>query len=662
MRYIIFLAFLIFSLTANLFAELNKIVVSSNRLEEPEQLTTQKVLVFEEEDLKTYSGFTLGDFLKNLNTSHIHDYPGVSTSFSLRGLRSDTHGIDLRGRVLLTINGRRAGTGNASLIPMSNVEKIEIISGTSAVQYGSAAMGGVINVITKNVVGKPELFLEYEAGSFDHYGVTLGGSGEAKGLDFSFSMKNAKTDSYNTSEGKYPETDTGKKSGSLNVGYTSNLGRIGIVYNISDTGDIGYNNKFDYTKANLQLYTDNSQRKKLTSYDIVYSGKTENLRWNLKFFKGKDEKTYRDKDKDDYWGSSSVNYYETKFYGYQGNIQSFRKIYEATLGFDYNKYDTKNRNSDNVAPYSPDSEYSDLGFFVIPKLKLLNDKLILSVGMRYDKYNLKIKETPLRTVLKKDEDIHNTIYSGGIRYNFTKNFSVRGNYSEGFVIPQADQLNADYSVWATPYKGNPDLKPEKSKTYELGIDYDNNIFSGFVTFFRTDYTDKIITKSYGSYKSWINSGESIYKGVEFEVRYDIGGHFKNFIVIEPYMSFIYFDTFKDKENDEKMLYVSRFQGSYGIFVTNTPEDFYARLNVAYTGRQRIDDYDPFTYTTTRKDKKSFSLATLTVGKRVYNSKKYGQLHFSAEIDNLFNKEYSYVEGYLMPERNYRASIRYAYKF
>lgn len=662
MHYIILPILLLFFIT-NVFAEFNTIVITSNRIGETEQVTTQKVSVYEEDDLKTYSGFTVGDFLKNLNTSHIQEYPGGSVSVSERGFRSDTHGSDLRGRVLIIVNGRRAGTGNAALIPMINVEKIEIMKGASALQYGSAAMGGVINIITKKGAGKPELFIEYEAGSFNHQGVTLGGSGEDKGLDFSFLLKNAKTDSYNTPEGEYPETDTEEKTISLNVGYGSRLGRLGFIYNLFDTGDIGYNNKFDYTKANKELYTDNSQRKKLKSYDIVYSGETKASRWNFKFFKGKDEKTYKDKDRDDYFGSASENYYETKFKGYQGNIIVFHKTYEITLGGDYNKYKIKNRNSDNVSPFSPDSEYSDLGFFVTPKLKFMNEKLILSAGMRYDKYNLEIRQTPLRSdISNSDKKIYNTIYSGGIKYNFTKSFSFRGNYSEGFVIPQADQLNADYSVWGTPYKGNPNLDPEKSQTYELGIDYNHNALSGFVTFFKTDYTDKIITKSYGSYNSWINSGKSVFKGAEFDVRYDIGGNLKSSIIIEPYITFTYFDTFKDKENDEKMLYVSRFQGSYGILITNDPENFYTRFNVAYTGRQTIDDYDPFTYTTEKKIKKAFSVATLTTGKRVYKSKKYGQVHLKVEIDNLFNKQYSYVEGYLMPERNYKASVKYVYKF
>jgi len=649
-------------LLGNAFAKNNTIVITSNRIGEPEKEITQNITVYDEEELQTYAGATLGDFLKNINTSHIHKYPGASVAVSERGFRTDTHGSDLRGHVLILVNGRRAGSGNAALIPMTNIERIEIIRGPSAIQYGSAAIGGVINIITKKGGGKPELFLEYEAGSFNHKGYTFGGSGEYKGLDFSFAVKDAKTDSYDTTKGKYPETDTEENSISLNIGYTYKFNRIGFIYNVFDTGDIGYNNKFDYTIANKDLYTDNSQKKKLKSYDLVYSGQTENLKWNLKFFKGKDEKTYKDRDQDDYWGSASENYYETKFKGYQGNFITDNKLWEMSLGFDYNNYEIKNRNSDNIAPFSPDSEYSDLGIFINPKLKFMNEKLILSAGIRYDEYNLEIKETPLRTVLPKDKNIYNTTYSAGVRYNLTKNFSFKANYGEAFVIPQADQLNADYSVWGTPYKGNPYLDPEKSKTYEMGIDYKNAAMSGYLTLFKTDYTDKIITKSYGTYYSWVNAGESVFKGAEFGFKYDIGSLINSKFVIEPYFDFTYFDTFKDKENDEKMLYVSRFQGSYGIFVANDPQDFYARLNITFTGKQTIDDYDPFTYSTERKVKDAFSVGNFTIKKRVYNSKRYGSIHLKGEIDNLFNETYSYVEGYLMPERNYKVSAKYVYKF
>ncbi|MCB4205300.1 TonB-dependent receptor [Deferribacterales bacterium Es71-Z0220] len=660
------ISLLIFVFSINVYA-VETIVVTGNRIGETEEVIPQKVLVYEEEDLKTYNAENIADFLKQINMGHIHDYPGLSTSIDIRGFRTDTHGVDLRGKVLVLINGRRAGTGNLSLIPMTNVQKIEIIRGPAGIQYGSAAMGGVVNIILKQGKEKGEFFIEGSLGSFDYKSVTVGANGKKNGFDFALALKGMDRDDYDTDMGTYPKTDIGEKSISANFGYTFNkVDRIGFVYNKFDSGDIGYNNKQQYTIDNLALYLDDYQNKKLESYDFDYTRNGEKISWNLKVFKGKEEKTYHDPDKNDFLGSNSENYYKTEFKGIQGNLFYKRALIELTTGFDYNSYETINRNSENTAPYNPDSEYSDFGLFVLPKLKLLNNKLIVTAGLRYDIYNLKIKETPLRSDVKAEEtEKKPTTLSFGVKYNFSKKISLRGSYGEAYVIPQADQLNADFSVWGTPYKGNPDLDPETSKTYEVGVDYNSMLLNGYLTYFYTKYKDKIITETVSatpSYITWINSGKATIRGVEGNARFDIGGLFKLPVVVEPYLNFVYYDRFYDDTNDVKLLYVSRLQASYGIFITNNPDDFYCRLNFTYTGKQLVDDYDPATYTTTRKYKGSFTVSDLSVSKRLVNSKVAGKLYLKLDVNNLFDKDYSYVEGYPMPEKNYKGTLKYVYNF
>ena len=96
-----------------------------------------------------------------------------------------SYGNDLEGYVLILLNGRRAGTGNAAKIMTKNIERIEILRGPASVQYGSAAMGGVVNVITKQGKDKPTAFVEGVLGSFEHEEGSIGFSGQVNGFDFS---------------------------------------------------------------------------------------------------------------------------------------------------------------------------------------------------------------------------------------------------------------------------------------------------------------------------------------------------------------------------------------------------------------------------------------------------------------------------------------------
>ena len=150
------LVFMFFALPVPLFAQegsnsvtMEEVVVTAGRVEEKKKEITSNVTIIDEQEIKMFSATSLGDLLAAKGIGSIKKYPGALTSIGIRGLRTETHGNDLMGRVLVLLNGRRAATGNLAKIMTKNVERIEIIRGPSSAQYGSAAMGGVINVITK---------------------------------------------------------------------------------------------------------------------------------------------------------------------------------------------------------------------------------------------------------------------------------------------------------------------------------------------------------------------------------------------------------------------------------------------------------------------------------------------------------------------------------
>ena len=148
-------------------AMMDEILVTASRTQESVKSVSANATVVSREEIEQSSANNIGDLLAEQAIGHIKKYPGNLTSIGIRGFKTDTHGNDLQGHVLILLDGRRAGTGNLAKIMTKNVERVEIIRGPGAVQYGSAGMGGVINVITR-MGSKNSLFMEAKAGSFDN--------------------------------------------------------------------------------------------------------------------------------------------------------------------------------------------------------------------------------------------------------------------------------------------------------------------------------------------------------------------------------------------------------------------------------------------------------------------------------------------------------------
>ena len=123
-----------FSLLSSLLAEekvvsLEEIVVTATRIEEPKKDVPASVQIITQEDIKNSTAKNVGDLISEASIGHVHKYPGALTSsIGLRGFRTDLFN-DLKSRVLVLINGHRAGTVNLAKIPVEDIERIEIVKG-----------------------------------------------------------------------------------------------------------------------------------------------------------------------------------------------------------------------------------------------------------------------------------------------------------------------------------------------------------------------------------------------------------------------------------------------------------------------------------------------------------------------------------------------------
>ena len=628
-------------------ATMEEVVVSAGRVEEKKKEITSNVMVIDEDEIKNSSARDLGDLLAEKGIGHIHKYPGSLTSIGIRGFRTETHGNDLKGHVLILLNGRRAGTGNVAKIMTKNIERVEIIRGPAAVQYGSAAMGGIVNVITKRGKDKPKVSVEGGYGSFDHREGSIAFSGEHNGFDFSCGMTVEHRDEYKTGGGqKFFNTGYKEKNLNCNLGVTLHPGHhLGMIFNKFTTDRAGSpdyisaNDRDDYVKGSNQ------------SFDLVYDGKTLNnlLLWKLRYFLGEDTDIWFDPiaSNPDGWDDGISSKRGTENLGAQAQVSLNWANSLITAGFDYMKYEIKT----TWAPQK--TEYENPAYFLLAKTKLFDQKFIISGGLRYDEYKVEVKEPQGR-----EEDDHELNPRFGLAYLLTDYLKLRANYGEAFVMPSADQMAADFVVWGRRTLGNPDLTPEKSKTYEGGIDLFHNSLEASLTYFYTDFKDKIETATgAGGESTWENRGDVTIQGLEGNFSYDVGEFFGWNFQLKPYVNFVYLTKFEDEETNEDLNYISDYQVSYGITLSEL-QGLTAKLNFAYTGKQKIEDWESGVWPTPVIEKGGFTVANFTISKRILDFQKYGGLTLKGEIQNLFDKDYEYVNGFPMPGRSFFLNLRY----
>jgi len=630
--------------------ELDEVVVTAGRIKEKKKEIAVNVTVIDKEEIQTSSAKDLGELLAENGVGYSKKYPGTSNVIGIRGFRTDIFGDEIQGHVLITINGRRAGTGNAAKIMTKNIERVEIIRGPASVQYGSAAMGGIVNVITKRGTEDTEIFIVGVSGSHGYNETSAGFAGKVKKIDFSASFTRSAMNDYVTGDGdQYFNTGYDKKQDvNLNAGielFPKN--RIGLMYSNFDTDRVGLP---EYLSAQD---LDDFKESGLDSIEINYEGATSNDRfaWKMKYFQSSDEETNIDPAVSDPSGYDDDIPTSSATDQKGGQVQGSIQLQDTTItaGGDWTHYDIE-------GDYAPQkSEYDNRAFFIFGKHKLFSQRLIFSGGLRYDDFTVEIIEPAGNT-----EAIDNLSSRFGVAYLISDSLKVRANYGEAFSVPSAKELAYDYMPSSTRYVGNPELKPEKSQTYELGIDYSKGPLNSSLTYFYTNFKDKIeTTPGPGTDEmTWDNLGKATLEGIEGTFSYDVGSRLNWKYEVKPYTSIVYMLRYRDDETKKDLKETSDINASYGIFISDY-DGFSAKLNFVFTGEMTVTDYESaYPYLDVKKE--SFTVADLTIKKRLIKIDRLGGLSLKGEIRNLFDENYSYAKGYPMPGRSFFFGLRYDY--
>ncbi|EAH9831602.1 TonB-dependent receptor [Campylobacter jejuni] len=507
--------------------QLNDVVVSASGFEQDLVDAPASISIITKEELEKKPIKDIGEA--------IGDIPGVDVTMNKTG----TYDFSIRGfgssYTLVLIDGKRqsvangfydngfSGSESGYLPPLSMIERIEVIRGPASTLYGSDAVGGVINIITKKNPDKTEANIEFNtllqqhsnhygnAGGFNAYVATpliediLSISARLKYYDKAapdlkwptpvWNNGNQRPDNYQIashSPGAFTSLGFGSRLNwtvddknniyfdieryinEISVNSTSSRAIKSERQLFKDNIVLNHDGNYDFGSTNSYLQYGSTKDKELHSQIWVGEGKVV-LPWNL---------------------------------GQYGNLVN---TFGARIDYEILKNDQasagsqirgKNLDQTTVALYG-ENEY------------FIADDLIFTTGLRYIYSDLFDSEFTPRVYLV---------------YHLNDNIALKGGVSKGYKTPAAKQLTNGYYNYANnnAYFGNPDLKPEESINYELGVDFMVFDFAHYsITGFITDFTNQISSEDLTGMqndincsngivcKRPINLGKTQTKGIEF---------------------------------------------------------------------------------------------------------------------------------------------------
>ncbi|HEG0493195.1 TPA: TonB-dependent receptor [Campylobacter jejuni] len=507
--------------------QLNDVVVSASGFEQDLVDAPASISIITKEELEKKPIKDIGEA--------IGDIPGVDVTMNKTG----TYDFSIRGfgssYTLVLIDGKRqsvangfydngfSGSESGYLPPLSMIERIEVIRGPASTLYGSDAVGGVINIITKKNPDKTEANIEFNtllqqhsnhygnAGGFNAYVATpliedaLSISVRLKYYDKAVSDLKWPTPVWNSSQQRPDNYQIASHSPGAftSLGFGSRLNwtvddKNNIYFDIERyINEISVNSTSSRAiKSERQLFKDNIVLNHDGNYDF---GSTNSY---LQYGSTKDKELHSQ-----IWVGEGKVVLPWNL-GQYGNLVN---TFGARIDYEMLKNDQasagsqirgKNLDQTTVALYG-ENEY------------FITDDLIFTTGLRYIYSDLFDSEFTPRVYLV---------------YHLNDNIALKGGVSKGYKTPAAKQLTNGYYNYANnnAYFGNPNLKPEESINYELGVDFRVFDFAHYsITGFITDFTNQISSEDLtGSLNGIncdnntvctrpINLGKTQTKGIEF---------------------------------------------------------------------------------------------------------------------------------------------------
>lgn len=560
--------------------------------------------------------------IENRNQAYVTDLlrtiPGVSVNSS--GPAGNLTQLRLRGaeanHVLVLIDGVDASNANTGEFDFAglraeDVLRIEVLRGEQSALYGSDAIGGVINIITRAGAKQKGISFAVEGGSRDTFEGQVSAVVPIKGASLSINGNAFTTDGYDTSG--LDTEDDGSKSRSINVGLNNvALGAVTFSAKISASkleAEFDADTNFDGTLENTndELITDTRTGRVDARFDLfgfehllTLSGSdTETISPNASFRND----TTGDRTTANWAAKKVINNHTITLLA-ETEKESFSNFGGAGAGQNQSE---SIRNDALAADYRFD-----------------NDVITLTVSARHDLNDRFENETTWRV-------------GGG--YAFTDfGGRIRASVGTGVKNPTLTEL---FGFFPAFFVGNPDLTPERSLGFNIGYEQsllDDN-FGFSIDYFHSDLENEIFT-DFGAFPATAKNRttDSTREGVEVEARWKLAE------TVSLRSSATFLDT---EENGVEEIRRPNFLASATATWAPT-QDLSLTASVDHTGDQLDTDFG--TFQTVTLD--AYTLVGLNISYDVSDI-----VTLTLRGDNLLDEDYQEVVGYASQGRGIYAGLR-----
>ena len=488
--------------------EVGEVVVSATKTPVPITQVTSAVEVIKGEELEQKKIKTVVDALRLSQGTAVFSNggPGTNATVRIRGANSAHTLVMIDGAI---VNSPTSGDFNFANLTAENIERIEILRGAQSMLYGSDAIGGVINIITKKGKGPftGSAFLEY--GSF----ATLREGGQVSGtkgpVDYAFSLSRWDTSSFSVANYRRGATERDafhSWQGSGRVGFTLPKG-----------GRLDVTARWWNSDVNLDNVTTTSKfdvlGSKSTTNTLILSASYEQPLtswWSQKLTVGQNNERLSF-DPGAVRRNIETGAVSTVSPRTLSNIEILNRRVEWQHNFQIGKplllsagYQYRDEQGDNPSfqpATSPTKILSSHAGFAQAQVNI-QERVLFTAGIRQDSFNTFGDATTYRI-------------TGGYRHLETGT-KIRGSYATGFRAPTINQL-------FFPGFGNPDLKPEESRGWDVGVDqflwHDKVMVS--VTYYHNHFDNLIQNAVVGALLRPENVGEAYTQGWEAAFKIDV---------------------------------------------------------------------------------------------------------------------------------------------
>ncbi len=561
-------------------AKLEEIVVTATKTPHTLEDVPVETVLIKTEDIENSNAKNVSDVLKDVPGFYIRgeNVPGSSSYLSrLRGFDFD------KGYGLVLIDGERVlggGMGEYGIslnqIPPEMIERIEIVKGPGSVLYGSDAIAGVVNIITKPIPEKPLFTLSAGYGSEETSLASISYGQKIKNIGVLISAQSEKSERgrYSASEDEFEARHILTK----------------LSYEISEKVNVlvGMN----YDKSEWQYQIDEKLR---------FSPSLGLTLPDTSILKVKG-----------YWHRLDMDSFSPGYTRRSGDItytqaeiqysRPFGSTHLATAGAEYLLRDIDASfadKSDTVWSFYLQDEISPEPFSIV-------------IGGRIDNHSLYGTEFNPKA---------------SIMWEISEKTRLRASVGRAFKSPTIRQLYVFFkhgNWWNRP---DPDLNPEVSWGYSAGIEQViSNGISANLSLFRNDVKDIIVAVNTSEkidnvpVRTWKNVREAYTQGIEFSIKAAV---IKN---LDINLGYTYLDT-ENKELDKDLPYSPHNTINVGLSYEIKPllASVYWRTNY-YS--------EAFTNDTNTTEVKSYSVSNLKITKEITKN-----ISLSVDIDNIFNSDY-----------------------